>query len=142
MHFLFEGKDGRRSEVPLYPVRMSWFYERNLPVTETQGTGVFLCREVSFNTCTWSQIKIFLGLWNFALNTGFRSIQVPIKSRFPVLFYFMLSLSKRVEVHHPHGSAVSHVFILNVSVLYLHVAHNFNYADSVLLAKPAMNFII
>jgi len=67
-------------------------------------------------------------------------MQVPIKSRFPVLFYFMLSLSKGVEVPHKHGSAVSHVFILNVSVLYLHITHKFSYADSALIGQNRNEF--
>jgi hypothetical protein len=77
---------------------------------------------------------------DLALNTGFRSMQVPIKSHFPVFFYFMLSLSKRVEFHRPRGSAVSHVFILIVSVLYLHITHNFSYADSVLIGETSNEF--
>jgi len=67
-------------------------------------------------------------------------MQVTIKSRFPVLFYFMLSLSKRVEVPHTHGSAVSHVFIFSISVLYLHITHNFSYADSALICQTSNEF--
>jgi len=67
-------------------------------------------------------------------------VQVPIKSRFPVLLYFMRILSKRVEIPHTHGSAVSHVFTLNISVLYVHITHNLSYADSALTCQTSNEF--
>ena len=143
MHFWFEGKDGNTPQWSTFIFRASELILREKPPCNgnTRRRSFFLCMEVSFNTtCTWSQIKIFSVLWNFAFSTGIPSVHVPIKSRFSVLFYFMLSLSKRVEVPHTHGSAVSHVFTSNISVLYLHFTHNLSYADSALKCQTSYEF--
>ena len=52
----------------------------------------------------------------------------------------MLSLIRRVKVHHTHGWAVYHVFILSVSLLYLHISHNFRYSNSALSGQTSNEF--
>jgi CDP-diglyceride synthetase len=141
MHFWFEGKDGNTPHWSAFTFLACELTLQEKPAFKgnTRDRSCFLAGWLLL-THTWSQIKIFWGLWNFARNTGFPSIQVPFKSGFPVLFYLMLSLSRRVEVHHTHGLAVSLVFILNVSVLYLHITHNFSYADSALIGQTSNEF--